>query len=995
MTNWSKGIQQVDKRADEEDNGDEGSQEVFNAHKIIYGVGTTRSSPPPREYLQLSKNKRGRQSSQLAPLAHQTRKTRDVNGIDHINPQGPVPACDPAQVKGDARVAMSSAPNGPRASQDAAQSGDMDSSQAATQANEGRSYDQYLGASSPGHALHDEAPSSPGGRVPASQHHSQLSNHIDPEHVIMDHGGTDRTVSSLPDESGLVDFGSLARTRPLETQAPPLNPPETPAAASNPFRQGRSQLLPPSQLFGATQFSSAVKLASPTSSRPSPNDFQHNSISPNPMVSSPLKARGLRSTPFANPNSSPQILPATTSPTRPGGSSSPIRTGSAGIPTIPVSSIAEPSRKRSVPEPMAEYVPMRESQERRSSSVLRSAPACSDDEHDMDDSIVRKRRVKEKKEAARKQLAAISFVPPRPDDVEVPSSNKRRQRNSGKAKLARRPSSHFVEGQLDTLDTVVDSQEKPPKSGRNDTSKDDESTQSDAEEHITGDKPVETEERQLPENVALGRADNSLDPIQGHDDKTIPETTPPEEHFGVRPNHRMSPPTLPLDKTPSAAVFQSSPPDLGKRPRKSRSSKPADSTSSPLSNPDSVTPPLPPVVTPVTDESVLADQSAVDKSISNSSPVVAKNKRRQAPNALSRSKLGSTESLRQSARSRRYSSSADELAASSRSGTPTFEQSLRVSRLSTSKSRSMTKPQQNERTPGLFEGMAFAISFQARHVGESNDRYNTRIEFSSSIEKKIKQAGGRILHNGFDELFDTSPAKAGPASPGSSRIESNINLTTVGKSTGFTALIADGHSRKVKYMQALALGLPCIATRWITTCLEKNQLVDWAPYLLCAGQSAFLGDAIRSRNLLPYSAETAKLTDIVDMRTKLLEGSRILLVIKKATEGKKMAYVFLARILGASLSRVYSVEEARAELKTAEDSGQPFDWVYVDGKADQVDLFTSAPSAGEKRKRKRTSTSAAPIEQQPACKKIRTLSDELVIQSLILGRLIEEGELDG
>jgi hypothetical protein len=113
--------------------------------------------------------------------------------------------------------------------------------------------------------------------------------------------------------------------------------------------------------------------------------------------------------------------------------------------------------------------------------------------------------------------------------------------------------------------------------------------------------------------------------------------------------------------------------------------------------------------------------------------------------------------------------------------------------------------------------------------------------------------------------------------------------------------------------------------------------------------------------------------------------------VKKALEGKKMAYVFLARVLGASLTRVYGVEEARAEMKAAEDAGLPFDWVYVDGKPEEEALFATGPVGAKKRKRASVAGGAA----QPPVKRVRTLSDELVIQSLILGRLIEEGEMEG
>jgi hypothetical protein len=352
-------------------------------------------------------------------------------------------------------------------------------------------------------------------------------------------------------------------------------------------------------------------------------------------------------------------------------------------------------------------------------------------------------------------------------------------------------------------------------------------------------------------------------------------------------------------------------------------------------------------------------------------------------------------------------------------------------------------PQQQRDQQKLFQNMAFAISFQSRKPGESNEQYAVRTDFSATIQKLIRQAGGRILENGFDELFDVAPLSGGggtggtPASsdPTSSSTPApadlsrrprattemseaaaanddaeELSLTPEGRATGFTALIADGHSRKVKYMQALALGLPCLAARWVTACLDRGTLVDWSPYLLCAGQSAFLGDAIRSRCLPPpgfYDASAARLPAVVRQRARLLRGSRILAVVRRAAEAKKMAYVFLARVLGASLTRVHTVEEARAEMREAERVGRAFDWVYADGKAEEEALFAGAdagaaaavvPAGAGGKKRKRVASTAmetgGPAAGLPV-KRIRTLSDELVIQSLILGRLIEEGEMDG
>ncbi|KAK7743084.1 radiation sensitive protein rad9 [Diatrype stigma] len=223
------------------------------------------------------------------------------------------------------------------------------------------------------------------------------------------------------------------------------------------------------------------------------------------------------------------------------------------------------------------------------------------------------------------------------------------------------------------------------------------------------------------------------------------------------------------------------------------------------------------------------------------------------------------------------------------------------------------------------------------------------------------------------------------------------SLRLISQDTGFTALIADGHSRKVKYMQALALGLPCLAPKWITSCIAKGTVIDWSSYLLCAGQSALLGDAIRSRNLQPYDATTAVLAEVINQRPKLLAGTQILLVMKKTkNEDKRQPYVFLAQVLGGSLIRVNTPEEARAMLLERENRGEPFDWVYADDHTPNIEeaLFGSRTTSATTSTKKRKRQGAGESEGDRAPKKIRTLNDELVIQSLILGRLIEDEELD-
>ncbi|WYZ38382.1 hypothetical protein EsH8_III_000296 [Colletotrichum jinshuiense] len=397
---------------------------------------------------------------------------------------------------------------------------------------------------------------------------------------------------------------------------------------------------------------------------------------------------------------------------------------------------------------------------------------------------------------------------------------------------------------------------------------------------------------------------------------------------------------------------------------------------------------------PATQESVELPPLSPDKSKRGRQPT------KSLPRLSTGSRVSKPGTRRQSRRATRLdSASTDELTRSpSVNG---FENSIiqppkttaRGSRLSMLSHTS----KDNIGKPDIFAGMAFAISFQSKKDGEKPDQYEHRLGQSRDVEKMIIQSGGYLLNNGFEELFESNSLKSTATSPTSETKDENpLTFTPFAQTMGFTALIADGHSRKVKYMQALALGLPCISDRWVATCVAKGTIVDWIPYLLCAGQSTFLRDAIRSRYLAPYPATEARLVDVVEKRPKLLDGSKILLVMKKSrAEEKKMPYVFLAHVLGATLSRAYSLDEAKETLRHRELLGDPYNWVYVDENTGTEDgLFNINPPASKStKKRKRTTASAADEAAHPP-KKIRTLSNELVIQSLILGRMIEEGELE-
>ncbi|OAX81423.1 hypothetical protein ACJ72_04237 [Emergomyces africanus] len=244
-------------------------------------------------------------------------------------------------------------------------------------------------------------------------------------------------------------------------------------------------------------------------------------------------------------------------------------------------------------------------------------------------------------------------------------------------------------------------------------------------------------------------------------------------------------------------------------------------------------------------------------------------------------------------------------------------------------------PQRVPSGSGLFFGMAFAVSYK--------DDEDKRIR----IEELITQNGGRILKAGFTELFNQPFSNAPPASfeknsfmtAAADNNDGLLSLLPTAENTGFVCLLTDEHTRRVKYMQALALNIPCLAGRWIYDCIAKDQIVDWESYLLPAGESAFLNGAIRSRAIAPNPAPTARLPDTIAARPKLLAGQSVLLVMDrgKIAEQRK-PYSFLTCALGPS--RIARVQDINAAIKmlipherespaSTSDSDLGWDWIYV------------------------------------------------------------------
>ena len=319
----------------------------------------------------------------------------------------------------------------------------------------------------------------------------------------------------------------------------------------------------------------------------------------------------------------------------------------------------------------------------------------------------------------------------------------------------------------------------------------------------------------------------------------------------------------------------------------------------------------------------------------------------------------------------------------------------------------------------LFRGMAFAISYKRSDEAAVEDR--------EEVTALIVAHGGEVIED-FKDLFEktdidglATPAvsranstntsfapgsRRGSAQPNPAPQDDNKNendndgdlrLTEHAKTLGFVAFIGDTYSRKSKFLQALALGLPCLSSFWIRGCIATKSILQWTgPYMLQAGEPRKMHGMVVTRFIQPYSAITARFENTFRDRKKMLGGMGVLFLLSKGGRGKAGAdnnlkrehYLWLTRALGArQVRRVATATEVRRLIAEAEDGaaedeaarGQApragWDIVYVDD-GEKV--------GGVKRD----------VGMSEEGRKTRVVSDEFVVQSLILGWLEDENLKD-
>nr|KMM67675.1 hypothetical protein CPAG_04008 [Coccidioides posadasii RMSCC 3488] len=303
---------------------------------------------------------------------------------------------------------------------------------------------------------------------------------------------------------------------------------------------------------------------------------------------------------------------------------------------------------------------------------------------------------------------------------------------------------------------------------------------------------------------------------------------------------------------------------------------------------------------------------------------------------------------------------------------------------------------------GIFSGMAFAISYT--HNGKELSR----------LERLILRNGGRILRDGFDELFHL-PFSSSAADEKTH----DLVLTSQAEQLGFVCLITDNYSRRPKYLQALALNLPCLSGRWVDHCISDNTIINWEPYLLAAGPSMALQKAVKSRILSPYPASTARLSHTIQRRPRPLTGQHVLIITNSRHSAERNPYAFFTYALGPNkVTHIPDVQgaidllsqDACSPTNREQDTLSDCVWIYAGDEesakaARKLLLYTSGSAAPRPagargrgrppKKRKKASDLGDDNEHHDidefriSGRKVRVLDHEYICQVLIFGNLFD------
>ncbi|KAG9008943.1 hypothetical protein FRB93_005993 [Tulasnella sp. JGI-2019a] len=149
---------------------------------------------------------------------------------------------------------------------------------------------------------------------------------------------------------------------------------------------------------------------------------------------------------------------------------------------------------------------------------------------------------------------------------------------------------------------------------------------------------------------------------------------------------------------------------------------------------------------------------------------------------------------------------------------------------------------------GVFSSIAFVITMHPSGKSDgSTDRDKERLCHD------IIQGGGTVYDN-WDSLYSIQ---------GKDGVTGRKDVRWIGPRRGVNTvlLLADQPTQTAKYLMALALGVPCVASAWIRDCAAGLDF-SWRSYLLAAGRSEYLGAEVSQLFDQAWSTDEELLHDV-------------------------------------------------------------------------------------------------------------------------------------
>ncbi len=227
---------------------------------------------------------------------------------------------------------------------------------------------------------------------------------------------------------------------------------------------------------------------------------------------------------------------------------------------------------------------------------------------------------------------------------------------------------------------------------------------------------------------------------------------------------------------------------------------------------------------------------------------------------------------------------------------------------------SPTTSYKGEKVSGVFVGIGFAVTIILK---------SSSATLRQDLQRKIETNGGAYYEGGFEGMFTRSPYAENDEVP-------PLILTPDAAKLKLAVVIADSHARRAKYLQALALGLPCLHHGFIDDCLREKRIVDYRPYLLSAGEAFYPGSNVFMSMSIRLSEPTTLEALIMQRRTVL--NGKTMIVVAGDTDEEHTAtrlHLFLAWAMGVEdIMSCRNLDEAYHILLRKEE-GKIWDLVSV------------------------------------------------------------------